>query len=83
MPVPRKSFYYSGTDETDAQHRHGVEILINNSLKRYVKNMVAYSERIILLQLAGTLLNINIIQIYAPTVDKQISEVTMNNYTMY
>jgi exonuclease III len=49
--------------------RHGVAFLIKDSLKKYLKNIVAYSKRIIILQ-AGTLININLIQIYAPKANK-------------
>ncbi|KAG5336862.1 CFDP2 protein, partial [Acromyrmex charruanus] len=39
-------FYYSG--RTDGQHRNGVGILVRNTVKKYVKNVVAYSDRIIM-----------------------------------
>jgi len=52
-------------------HRNGVRFLIKDSLKKYVKNVVAYSERIIIFLLAETSIDMNLIQIYAPMADKQ------------
>jgi len=52
-------------------HRNGVRFLIKDSLKKYVKNVVAYSERIIIFLLAETSINMNLIQIYTSMVDKQ------------
>lgn len=66
------TFYYSGADETDINHRSGVEILIKSQLKKYVKSFIPYSERLMLLQLAP--IDINIIQAYAPTADRPIDE---------
>jgi len=57
-------------------YRHGIGFLIKDSLKKYVKNIAVYSKRIIILQLAGISININLIQVYAPTADKQDSDAT-------
>jgi len=54
-------------------HRYSVVFLIKNSLKKYIKNVVAYSERIIIFQLAGTPINMNLIQIPMP-LDKHDSD---------
>ncbi|XP_030754464.1 uncharacterized protein LOC115881196 [Sitophilus oryzae] len=43
-------------------------------MDKYVRNVVAYSDRIILLQLSARPMNINILQIYAPTADKAEAE---------
>jgi hypothetical protein len=68
------SFYYSG--RTDNEHRNGIGIIIKNIIKRHIKNVVAYSDRIIMIQLEGKPTNINIIQIHAPTADKPDEEIT-------
>lgn len=64
-----KTFYFSCSDDTDPNHRHGVGILINDNLRASVKNFVPISERVILVQMLGKPVNINIIQAYAPTTD--------------
>jgi len=67
-------FWHSGTDESEMNHRYGVEFLIKDLFKKYVKNVLAHSERIIILQLAGTSINMNLTQVYASTADKQNSD---------
>ena len=70
-----KVFYYSGTDDADRNHRHGVGILIEGSLQKSVKDFVPISERVALLRLCGGPIDINIIQVYAPTSEKPDNEV--------
>ncbi|XP_045471740.1 craniofacial development protein 2-like [Harmonia axyridis] len=60
--------FYSGNN--DPLHWNGVGIIINKMLKPYVRSFVPYSDRMALIQLNSTPRNINIIQIYAPTADK-------------
>lgn len=60
--------YYSGNNEP--HHRNGVAVIVKTELDSYVKNVIPISDRIIVIQLAGKPLSINIIQIYAPTADK-------------
>jgi len=50
--------------------------LIKDSLKKYVKNIAVYSKRIIIFQLAGISININLSQVYAPSADKQDNDAT-------
>lgn len=60
--------YYSGS--TDPQHRNGVGIIVTREIKKYVKAFIPYSDRMLLLQIHAAPMDINIIQIYAPTADK-------------
>jgi len=47
--------------------------LIKDSLKKYIKNVMAYSKRIIIFQLTEISININLIQVYVFIIDKQYS----------
>lgn len=66
-----RRLYYSGSLEDDINHRHGVAILVSQRLVKYVANFVPISECCMLLHLKGHSKNINLIQIYAPTLDKR------------
>ncbi|XP_030765261.1 craniofacial development protein 2-like [Sitophilus oryzae] len=66
------TFYYSGN--SDPNHRNGVGFIVRNNIKKSVRNVVGFSGRIILLQMNASPTNINLIQIYAPTADKQDEE---------
>ncbi|XP_030765797.1 uncharacterized protein LOC115889859 [Sitophilus oryzae] len=70
-----KVFYYSGNDSIDQNHQRGVGILIDENLQKSVKNFIPLSERVILIQLLGRPININIIQVYAPTAEKAEDEI--------
>lgn len=61
------TFYYS--ERSDGQHKNDVGILVRNTIKKFVRNVVA-SDKIMMIQLKSRLVNINIIQIYALTADK-------------
>lgn len=61
--------YYSGNDEP--QHRNGVASIVKKNIAHSVKNVVALSDRAIMLQLAGSPMDITLIQVYAPTADKE------------
>lgn len=63
-----KVFYYSCN--MDPNHRGGVGILLDGKLQPSIKAVVPISDRVILIQLHGQPININIIQVYAPTADK-------------
>lgn len=65
--------YYSGKD--DGRHEHGVGLIVNKEAARHVTNFVPVNERVILLQLNASPININIIQVYAPTSDHSEDEV--------
>ncbi|KAH0945718.1 hypothetical protein HN011_010998 [Eciton burchellii] len=78
------TFYYLDDDESNLNYCHGVRFLIKDSFKKYVKNVEVYSERIIILQLAETSINMNLIQVYAPTEISRIATPpnSMRNYAM-
>ena len=57
------TMYYSGGDE----HEHGVGISLNKTVANYVVGFWPVSDRIALLKFKTKPLNINVIQVYAPT----------------
>ncbi|XP_072402422.1 uncharacterized protein [Diabrotica undecimpunctata] len=63
------AMYYSGNDTP--KHNHGVGIIVAPRLKSSIKSYIALSDRMILLQLYASPFDLNIIQIYAPTADKE------------
>ena len=64
--------FYSGTDNN--RYENGVGVIITKQMARSVKNFTPISERVLLIQLVATPVNINIIQVYAPTADKPDEE---------
>lgn len=68
-----ETFYYSGNNNPD--HRNGVGFIVSKEIDKFVRNVVAYSDRIILLQLSAKPININIVQAYATTMDGTETEV--------
>ncbi|XP_039291048.1 craniofacial development protein 2-like [Nilaparvata lugens] len=65
--------YYSGTD--DGRHELGVGFIMTKEVAKCVDNVVPVSSRVILVQLKAKPVNINIIQVYAPTTDGTDEEV--------
>lgn len=66
--------YYSGNNEPG--HRKGVGIIVDKNCQKAVCNVVPYSDRVMMLTLNTQLKRkINIIQIYAPTADKDENEI--------
>lgn len=61
--------YYSGNNDPD--HRNGVGIIINKNIKSALKSFIPVSDRIIMIKLHAFPMDINIIQIYAPTAEKE------------
>lgn len=53
----------------EANHYNGVAIIGSNRIKDTVKNYVAISDRVILIQFRAKPFDTNIIQVYAPTAD--------------
>lgn len=64
--------YFSGSE--DGQHQNGVGLIIHSKLHSSVNNFVPISERILLLQLNSKPVQVNIIQVYAPTADSPDGE---------
>nr|XP_034830054.1 craniofacial development protein 2-like [Maniola hyperantus] len=69
--------YYSGGND-NSYHRNGVAIMIHKKLHSSVKNFLPVSDRVMLLQVEAKPFNINLIQVYAPTADKD--EVLVENF---
>lgn len=67
------TLYYSGNDLPN--HPNGVGVIVCNKINHLVINYIAYSDRVILLQLQTSPVNINVIQCYAPTADKHENEI--------
>lgn len=67
-----KVFYYSENNYRDHWYRIG--IILNTDIGNAVSNFVPLSDWCRLIQLAGSPVNINLIQIYAPTADKPLGE---------
>uniref|UniRef100_A0A8D8WNS4 Craniofacial development protein 2 n=2 Tax=Cacopsylla melanoneura TaxID=428564 RepID=A0A8D8WNS4_9HEMI len=69
------TFYYSGSPESDGVNYHGVAIAVDKTINNNVKHFLPLSNRVCLLQLNAQGRHINIIQAYAPTMDKDDEEV--------
>uniref|UniRef100_A0A8D8Y176 Craniofacial development protein 2 n=3 Tax=Cacopsylla melanoneura TaxID=428564 RepID=A0A8D8Y176_9HEMI len=65
--------YYSGTDNN--RHEKGVGIILTKKMAGYVSNFIPVSDRVMLVQMKARPVDINIIQVYAPTADKGDEEV--------
>ena len=64
--------YYSGRE--NGEHQHGVGAIIRKDITRYITNFVPISQRCMLLQINARPSAINIIQVYAPTLDSSEAE---------
>lgn len=65
--------YYSGNN--DNQHRHGVAIIVDKESTRAVEGFIPISERVMILQLRTAHTKLNLIQVYAPTVNGSEEEI--------
>lgn len=65
--------YYSGNSEP--AHRYGVAIIVKEKICNSVVNFVPFSDRIIMLQFQTNEGKINVIQVYAPTADREENEI--------
>lgn len=68
LTIQNHEVYYSGNN--DPKHRNGVGIIVTQEIKKCVKSFIPRSDRMLLLQLHSTPVNVNIIQVYAPTAEK-------------
>lgn len=68
------TMFYSGSRGEDANHRHGVAVLVNNKIRKHIKNFIPYSERCMLIQISSRPVDLNIIQVYAPTAESTDEE---------
>lgn len=71
--VDNHKVYHSG-DENN-KHIHGVGLIVSRRLQDHIINFTPVSERIIVIQLNGNPVNINIVQVYAPTTDAEDAEI--------
>ena len=53
----------------EQKHEHGVGFILNSKSKKLCKDHLAVSNRIILLKLKPQKIDVNLIQVYAPTMD--------------
>uniref|UniRef100_A0A8D8YBA7 Craniofacial development protein 2 n=3 Tax=Cacopsylla melanoneura TaxID=428564 RepID=A0A8D8YBA7_9HEMI len=67
--------YYSGVP---SKYEHGVGIIIHKLVAQNVSNFVPVNERLMLVQVNANPVNVNIIQVYAPTSD--YSETEIDNF---
>jgi len=71
--MARHKIYYSGNDEP--MHWRGVGFIVTNQTDTAVRNFVPQSDRIAILQLYAKDVNINFIQVYAPTAGSSEDEI--------
>ncbi|XP_037931408.1 craniofacial development protein 2-like [Teleopsis dalmanni] len=65
--------YYSGNQ--NKHHRNGVGILMIKDITKFVTEFIPKSDRAMMVKINAKPLNINIIQVYAPTADKSDDEI--------
>ncbi|KAL1447016.1 hypothetical protein WDU94_015647 [Cyamophila willieti] len=65
--------YYSGTN--NGKHELGVGIIMTREVAKAVDNFIPVSDRVMLIQLKAQPIDMNIIQVYAPTTDGADEEV--------
>ncbi|KAI5708046.1 hypothetical protein M8J77_015361 [Diaphorina citri] len=73
IEVDEHRVFYSGAQ--DNKYMNGVGIIVSKTIANSVTNFIPFSERLILIQISATPVNLNIIQVYAPTADKPDTEV--------
>lgn len=71
--VDGHTIYYSGDE--GRENRNGVAIIFDGETARSVNNVVLHSDRVIMTQLTTDKINMNIIQVYAPTCEHDEEEV--------
>uniref|UniRef100_A0A8D8T8A4 Craniofacial development protein 2 n=1 Tax=Cacopsylla melanoneura TaxID=428564 RepID=A0A8D8T8A4_9HEMI len=71
--IEEHQVYYSGTD--NGKHELGVGIIMTKEMSKSVDNFIPVSARVMLIQLKARPIDINIIQIYAPTTEGTEEEV--------
>ncbi|XP_056642820.1 craniofacial development protein 2-like [Diorhabda sublineata] len=69
----KTALYYSGTET--GQHRNGVGIIVRREMQQSVINFISYNDKIMLLQIKAHPVNVDLLQIYAPTSDHSDEEV--------
>lgn len=59
----------------DVHHRYGVVVLVTNKVAESVTDFIPINDRVILIKIQTSRIIVNIIQVYAPTADKDDEEV--------
>ncbi|XP_072398266.1 uncharacterized protein [Diabrotica undecimpunctata] len=73
LSTEASNLYYSGN--IDNQHRRGVANIIDTKVNKSIEGFVPISERVMLLQIRTSHTKLNLIQVYAPTMDATEVEV--------
>ncbi|KAL4120152.1 hypothetical protein QTP88_012883 [Uroleucon formosanum] len=60
---------------TSGTHEYGVGIILAEKMAKSIKNFIPISSRAILVQLLATPVDVNIIQVYARTADKEDNDI--------
>ncbi|XP_067125641.1 craniofacial development protein 2-like [Centruroides vittatus] len=61
--------------EENTKQTYGVTFAVHEQLANKVTSFTPISEQIALLQLAGNKINLNMLQVFTPTVDKDVQEI--------
>lgn len=64
--MPEHVIYYAGNDEPS--HWRGVCFIVTKRMNMCVRNFIPHSDRVCMIQCNGNI-NLNVIQVYAPTAD--------------
>uniref|UniRef100_A0A8D8LPD3 Craniofacial development protein 2 n=1 Tax=Cacopsylla melanoneura TaxID=428564 RepID=A0A8D8LPD3_9HEMI len=75
MKCKNGTMYFSGND--DRNHYNGVAIILSEDINKSFLNVLAISDRVMLIQLKTTLGIMCILQVYAPQADKSDMEVEL------
>lgn len=68
-----RHWLHSGS--TSGIHEHGVGIILTKKISKLIKNFIPISSIILLVKLLVTPVDVNIIQVYAPTAYKEENEI--------
>lgn len=71
-PTSNGTFYYSGNN--NPKNLYGVGVIVDKRIAGSVMSFIPYSDRVMMLKLKTDKGNMNIIQVYAPTADKEEAE---------
>lgn len=69
------TLFYTGNPSGQKSNYHGVGIMVRGELRKYVSNVIHFSNRCMMLNISAHPFNLNIIQVYAPTCDGDDHEV--------
>ena len=64
------SFLYSGGD----QHQRGVGMILDQNISKAIKGVLTVNDRVLIVKLKATPFDIGIVQVFAPTADKDDAE---------